>query len=104
MVQLPESLLRYLQDLPTRFPQIEKIVLFGSRSLGNGKPGSYVDLAFFGKELNASTLFQIHQELEDETTFPYFFDVVHGDELSHKPFKKHIQDHGNVVYPDTLTG
>ena len=56
MVQLPESLLRYLQDLPTRFPQIEKIVLFGSRSLGNGKPGSDVDLAFYGKEFNASTL------------------------------------------------
>ena len=79
-------------------------MLFGSRSLGNGKPGSDVDLAFYGKELNASTLFQIHQELEDETMFPYFFDVAHGDELSHKPIIKHIQDHGSVVYPDTLTG
>ena len=47
---------------------------------------------------------QIHQELEDENTFPYFFDVVHGDELSHKSLIQHIQDHGSVVYPDTLTG
>ena len=104
MIQLHESLLRYLRGLPTRFQQIEKIMLFGSRSLGNGKHGSDVELAFYGKELNASTLFQIHQGLEDETTFPYFFDVVHGDELSHKPLLQHIQDHGSVVYPDTLTG
>ena len=104
MVQLPESLLRYLQDLPTRFQQIEKIVLFGSRSLGNAKSGSDVDLAFYGKELKASTLFQFHQELQDETTFPYFFDVFSGDELSHKPLIQFIQDHGSVVYPDTLKG
>ena len=94
MVQLPESLLSYLQDLPTRFPQIEKIVLFGSRSLGNGKPSSDVDLTFYGKEISASTLFQIHQELEDETTFPYFFDVIHLDELSHKPLYSTLKTMG----------
>ena len=101
MLQLPDSLLEYLQGLPERYPAVERIVLFGSRSMGNAKRGSNVDLAFYGNDLTTSIISRIHQELEEETMFPYFFDVVHGDGLTHLPLVEQIQDHGSQIYPTT---
>ena len=101
MLQLPEPLLEYLQELPKRYLAVERIVLFGSRSMGNAKRGSDVDLAFYGDDLTTSMVSRIHQELEEETLFPYFFDVVHGDRLTHLPLVDHIQVHGSQLYPST---
>jgi len=38
------------------FPEIDEVILYGSRAKGNYKPGSDIDLVIKGDQLNLSTL------------------------------------------------
>jgi uncharacterized protein len=86
-----------MSEVFKRFPSIEKVILFGSRAMGNHKPGSDVDLALMGK-VNEDTLFQVHEALEEETLLPYFFDVIAYEEINNPALKEHIDDYGKAIY------
>jgi uncharacterized protein len=63
------------------FPGIEKAVLFGSRAKGTHKPGSDIDLALAGENLDWRTLGRISSALDD-LPVPYRFSLVAlGDKL-----------------------
>lgn len=48
-----------------KYPSIEKVVLFGSRSTGKHKPHSDVDLVIYGEQVNFGTLFDLEDSLYD---------------------------------------
>lgn len=81
-----------------RFPQIKKIVIFGSRAMGNFKKGSDVDLAVMGKG-NEEPASSVSRILNEETPLPYRFDIVHYETASSKELKQHIDEHGIPFYP-----
>lgn len=80
-----------------RFPMVHSVILFGSRAIGNFKPGSDVDLALKG-ETNPSLASQMSGILNEETNLPYFFDVVDFNSIERKEFLEHIQQHGIEIY------
>lgn len=82
----------------SKFPQIEQILLFGSRAMGNYKKGSDIDLALKGAEVTCSILTQITGRLNEEIDIPYKCDVVHWDTLQSAPLRKHILEEGIVIY------
>lgn len=53
---------------------IKRVKIFGSRATGKYRTGSDVDLAVW-QELDSSAVVKLRQALE-ESTLPYFFDVV----------------------------
>ena len=57
--------------------EIERVIVFGSRALGNAKPGSDVDCAFSGENLTSQLVSRSHTYLEEEILLPYFFDCIH---------------------------
>lgn len=65
--------------------------------MGNFKKGSDVDLALKGN-LESSTVNQLKQRLAEETTMPYFFDIVHYESVEKKAFKDHIDHYGIEIY------
>ena len=81
-----------------QFDEIEKAAIFGSRAKGTYKPGSDVDIALWGKEVNFTTIARVHAILEDESPMPYFFDIVDYSTLNHQALKDHIDRVGIVVY------
>lgn len=78
--------------------EIEKALIFGSRSMGNYKNGSDVDIAIFGKDITMEILNQLRIELNEKLPLPYYFDIVYYDSLEHDKLKEHIDKYGKVLY------
>lgn len=93
---LTESELSILSGIFRRFKKIETVTLFGSRAMGNYKPGSDVDLALKGS-VDANTLFHVREALE-ESSLPYFFDLVVYKGIETAALKEHIDTCGTEIY------
>jgi predicted nucleotidyltransferase len=72
------------------FPEIEEVVLFGSRAKGNYKKGSDVDLAIKGDRITYEITARFADCLNEEKPLPYFFDVVHYEAIAEPKLKAHI--------------
>lgn len=85
-------------DAADKFNDIETVILFGSRANGNYKPGSDVDLAVKGNHLQEQTVAQLADFLNEETTMPYFFDVVNYGNLDNPQLIAHIDRRGIIIF------
>ena len=81
----------------SRYKQIEKVVLFGSRAKGNYKNGSDIDIAISGMELQLNDQLRMMNELE-ELEMPYTFDVAFLHHISNPALLEHIKRIGIVIY------
>lgn len=79
-----------------RFPAIRESVLFGSRAKGTFSAGSDVDLALKGCSENDAL--QLSALLNEETTLPYFFDVVVYETIQNRDLSEHIDRVGLKIY------
>ncbi len=86
-----------LTELFLKHPAIQKATLFGSRAKGNYKAASDVDLAIEGTDLDISTLLRFQADLE-ESTLPYFFDVIDLKMVDSNELLQHIQEFGVTIY------
>lgn len=90
--------LNYIVTEISKFSEIKKAVIFGSRAKGNYKPGSDIDIALFGDEVNFNVLSKLHSLLEDESPMPYFFDILDYTHTINEEIKKHIDWVGIPIY------
>lgn len=98
---LKDSDLDYIKKTIEKFPEIEKAVIFGSRAMGNYKPGSDIDIGIYGENITFDTVSALHAMLEEMGPLPYFFDIVDCTHLTHKELKDHIDRVGIVIYKRT---
>ena len=80
------------------FPEVQQAIIFGSRAMGSYKNGSDVDIALKGKNIPHANITQIKYQLNEETTMPYFFDVVDYDALRNEELKTHIDQFGKIFF------
>ncbi len=78
--------------------EIEKASIFGSRSMGNYKKGSDIDIAIYGIRVISEILNKISIELNEKLPLPYYVDVVHYESLKHDDLKEHIDKFGKDFY------
>jgi predicted nucleotidyltransferase len=52
MFGLDKNVIEQIKNVFDEFPQIEEVLLYGSRAKGNYKPGSDIDLSLKGENLN----------------------------------------------------
>ena len=89
-----DEIVRALQ----KFPSIREATIFGSRAKGNHKPGSDVDIAIKGESIDHSVVASLAFALNEESSSPYFFDVVHFEALSEHELIAHINRVGKRIY------
>lgn len=94
---LPNKTADRIRAVLTSFPEVEKAVIYGSRAKGNYKRGSDIDLALFGRVLNASVLSRINDQLDD-LLLPYKIDVAIFENITHRDLIDHIQRVGVIFY------
>lgn len=95
---ISEKNLNLILDVLRSYPQISKAAIFGSRAMGNFKPGSDIDIALYSKsKINLSLLAQIKSALEDEIPTPYLFDVILYEDIDNPQFKLHIDTYGKIL-------
>lgn len=79
------------------FPNVSEAIIFGSRAKGNYKPGSDIDIALKGENLD-SVITKISYLLNEELTLPYYFDILDFASITHQELKEHITRVGITFY------
>ena len=79
------------------FPEIEQVILYGSRAKGTNKPGSDIDLTIKGKNLNLQLINKIDLELDD-LLLAYTFDLSIYNQIDNSDLLEHIKRVGKDFY------
>lgn len=83
-----------------RCPQIEQVILYGSRAKGNYRNGSDIDLTIQGEEVTHSQLLRIENALDD-LLLPYKIDLSLLQQIDNPDLIDHIKRIGIVFYEKT---
>ena len=84
-----------------RHPEVESVILYGSRAKGNYKPFSDIDITLKGSNLTRQHLGQIFTEIDD-LLLPYFLDISIYNKLTDKGFIEAIDKTGVEIYRKNL--
>lgn len=94
---LSDTVIKELQDVFRRHANIEKVLIFGSRSKGNYRAGSDIDLAVIGKDIDYRKLLDLSTEIDDLELL-YNIDLLDYHSKKGTPIGDHIDRVGQVFY------
>ena len=94
---LSDRVIEELQAVFHRHPNIDKVLIFGSRAKGNYREGSDIDLAALGMGLDYAQLLQILAEIDDLGLL-YSVDLLDYHKTINTPIGDHIDRVGQVCY------
>lgn len=97
MFGLKPQVLEKLQIVFKTFPEIEKVILYGSRAIGNYKQASDIDLSIVGMDLDLPLQFAIENQLDD-LLLPYKIDISIFHKIDNEKLLQHIEQFGKVIY------
>lgn len=86
-----------INQIFSKHPEIEKVLIYGFRAKGNFRTGSDIDLTLQGEKLTHSILNKISLELDD-LLLPYMFDLSLYHEGADPLLLQHIKEVGCVFY------
>ncbi len=81
----------------SKFNEIDKVIIYGSRAKGTYKNGSDIDLCLFGNNLNLDILNKILLSLDD-LFLAYTFDISIFKHILNPDLISHIERVGKVFY------
>lgn len=89
---IKEEYWQQLSEVFAQMPQIEKVILYGSRVKGTYKPFSDIDITLVGENITYRDLL-----------LPYMFDISIFHNLKNDELIEHINRMGAVVYSKRVT-
>lgn len=99
---LSSATMERLRSVFQKYPQIESVILYGSRAKGNYKPGSDIDLTIKAPGLTLSGRLKIEQEIDD-LFLPYKVDLSLFHEIENPDLIEHIERVGICIWPTPIT-
>ena len=94
---LSDTVVEELRSVFRRHQNIDRVLIFGSRSKGNYRAGSDIDLAVIGKGVDYGQMLTILCEIEDLELL-YSVDLIDYKEKIGTPLGNHIDRVGQVFY------
>ena len=94
---LSDTVIKELQDVFRRHDNIKQVLIFGSRSKGNFRSGSDIDLAVLGDKIDYNQLLTILCEIEDLNLL-YSVDLLDYQKKKGTPIGDHIDRVGQIFY------
>ena len=94
---LKEQVIQEIVDVLKKHPEVESAILYGSRAMGNFRPGSDIDLTLTGKSLTYQTVARIEDEIDD-LLLPYLFDISILSHINNPNVVDHINRVGIAFY------
>jgi len=94
---LSDTVIKELQDVFRRHANVEKVLIFGSRSKGNYRAGSDIDLAVIGTGIDYNQLLSMLCEIDDLELL-YSVDLLDYKQKKGTPIGDHIDRVGQVFY------
>jgi len=94
---LKENTIAQINTVFAKYPQVESVILYGSRAKGNYKPGSDIDLTLTGDEVDLSLIHKIELDLDD-LLLPYTLELSAYRHLNNPDLLDHIDRVGKLFY------
>ena len=99
---LEEQLIKKYCRVFSSYPEIEEVVIYGSRAKGNFREGSDIDLSLKGKKLTEAIRSKVWLDL-DELNTPYLIDLSVYHFLDSASLIEHINRVGKLFYAKAAT-
>ena len=97
MFGLEEKEIAAINSVFAKYPNVEKVMLFGSRTKGTNQPFSDIDITMLGDKLTHSDLINIMSDLDD-LFLPYEIDLSIFNKINNEALKEHILRMNVVFY------
>ncbi|WP_396165806.1 nucleotidyltransferase domain-containing protein [Flavobacterium sp.] len=94
---LTEKTINKINSIFEKIPEIDEVIIYGSRAKGNFREGSDIDITLKGNAISSNYLSKINQEI-DELNTPYLFDISIFDKLESQELIEHINRVGQTFY------
>lgn len=94
---LAQSLINIFANVFTQFPEVEQVIIYGSRAMNKERAGSDIDLVLKGQNINQEILDRVSQELDLLNT-PYLIDLCNYHTISNLALLEHIDQYGQLFY------
>lgn len=95
---VPEKLWAIFQQ----YPQIERVLVYGSRAKGSQRPESDIDLAIVGNTLGLAELLAIETRIDD-LLMPWMVDLSLLHQIDNPDLIDHIRRVGVPLYTSATT-
>lgn len=95
---LSDNSLNLIINAVSAIEKIDSAYIFGSRAMGNYKPGSDVDLVVKGNDIDYDTISELSLQLNELLPLPYFFDVLSYDLIESAELRKHIDEYAKILF------
>ena len=97
MRELHPSHLKKIRRVLEQYPQVEEAVLFGSWAKGTARPGSDIDIALKGANIDLRVLNGISRQLDDQLT-PNTIDLCIYNRIDDSDVLEQIHRVGKILY------
>jgi predicted nucleotidyltransferase len=94
---LSDETVSSLRSVFAAFAQVEEVLLYGSRAIGNFRPGSDIDLALKGHDLSLDIMNKIRLQIEN-LLLPYIVDLSVYNQIGNRDLIAHINRVGITFY------
>ncbi|MDA7088510.1 nucleotidyltransferase domain-containing protein [Pseudomonas sp. SA3-5] len=94
---LPTPAVEKLRRVFQGWPQIQRVLLYGSRAKGSYRPGSDIDLVIEGEELTLTQLLAIENQIDD-LLLPWMVDISLKHKIDNSSLLEHIERVGVPFY------
>lgn len=85
------------------YNQIEKVLVYGSRAIGNYRNNSDIDLSLIGNKIDFDILLKIENQLDD-LLLPYEIDLSIYHKIENSDLIDHINRVGIIFYEKNPNG
>jgi predicted nucleotidyltransferase len=96
---LNENTINRINSVFSQYPEINNVLIYGSRAQGNYRSGSDIDLTILG-DITYQQLSQIETQLDD-LLLPYTIDLSIFTQIDNPDLVAHVQHAGQVFYKNT---
>ncbi len=94
---LEQSTLDRIRDLFSTCPEVERVILYGSRAKGDFRNGSDIDLTIVGDQVTLEQFSRLQLALDD-LLLPYTIDLSLIRQIDNPDLLAHIDRVGVVLY------
>ncbi len=94
---LPDHAVDQVRSVFRKYPQVRRVLLYGSRAMGRERAGSDIDLCVEADDLSLAQLLAIENRIDD-LLLPWKVDLALRHKIDNPALLEHIDRVGQVFY------
>jgi predicted nucleotidyltransferase len=98
---LTDETIEKINSVFIKYPEIEEVIIYGSRAKGNYREGSDIDILIKGAKVTDKTRSNVWLDI-DELNTPYLFDISVFQSIRSASLMEHIDRVGQTLYKKEL--